>query len=195
MERKTPVSFSAVYSEIVGRVAQGRYRAARRIEIATLAQSLGVSTTPVREALRQLAGRDVVVDRHREGFYLAPLNRKAIASLYGAHEHWMERILAHSTWAGSGGSRPVNIWRLFELCAVGTGDVAMVAVRRYLDNRLMVLRRFENAIVGNANARALAFARAITARDEAGALEVSHGFHQCCVAQAEQLAAALDLQA
>ena len=54
MTRKAPKSYAAIYDAIFSRIVQGQYRPIHRIGIATLAQALGVSTTPVREALQRL---------------------------------------------------------------------------------------------------------------------------------------------
>jgi DNA-binding FadR family transcriptional regulator len=192
MVRK-PASFADVHAAVFARLVQGSYRPTHRIAIAGLAQSLGVSTTPVREALRQLAGRDIIVERHREGFYLAPLNARAIASLYAAHAHWLAQALDRS--AGRQPARhPRGLWRLFDASAADSRDLAIVAVRRYLDDRLAVLRRHETALLRDMTERGQAFAEAIAAGDLVAARAVATAFHQACQDQSDQLAAAFDPQ-
>jgi DNA-binding GntR family transcriptional regulator len=195
MDRKSQASFGAVHAAIFGRIAQGQYRPTRRIGVAELAEMLGVSTTPVREALRHLAGRDLVVERHREGFYLAPLGAQAIASLYAAHDTAMDRALAAGAGRGRTGRHgPRSLWRLFETSASLTGDYALVAVRRYLDDRLAVLRRQEAMLLGDLATRAIAFGQALAAQDVIGARAVSKAFHKACIQDAESLASAFDPQ-
>ena len=194
MTRKAPKSYAAIYDAIFSRIVQGQYRPIHRIGIATLAQALGVSTTPVREALRQLAGRDLVVERHREGFYLAPLNARAIISLYRAHELWMDRALQLHPVNGHRAGRHRSPWRLFDNRAAATGDAAIISIRRYVDDRLAVLRRHEATILADMGERAHALADALTQDDPAMARDISHAFHERCRDVADQLANAFEGQ-
>jgi DNA-binding FadR family transcriptional regulator len=192
MERKAPQSYAAIHAAVFDRIVQGHYRPTHRIGIAALAETLGVSTTPVREALRQLAGRDLVVERHREGFYLAPLNARAIVSLYRAHGHWMDRALALLRGGSQVGRQYRNLWRLFDAAATHSSDVALIAVRRYLDDRLIVLRRYEAQAVGDFAERGGLLAQALAAQDFAAAQAISAAFHERCAERADQLASGFD---
>jgi DNA-binding GntR family transcriptional regulator len=192
MNRKTLVNFDAVHAAIFARIVQGHYRPSRRIGVAELAVTLGVSTTPVREALRHLAGRDVVVERHREGFYLAPLSARAIGSLYAAHGAAVDLTLVSMTARPPTKGPSRNLWRLFEASATMTSDFALIAVRRYLDDRLAVLRRPESTLLGDLSDRAVHFGRALAARDADSARAMARAFHEACASQAERLAIAFD---
>lgn len=192
MDRKSRISYADVHTAIFNRLVQGHYRPTRRIGIAELAQVLRVSTTPVREALRQLVGRDLMVERHREGFYLAPLSARAISSLYRAHGDWMIKVLKDAGQRTVPGGQLRSMWRLFDASAVRTEDVAMIAVRRYLDARLAVLRRHEPGVLGDMSDRSAALVQALAREDVAAALTITDAFHQDCAASAERLAAAFD---
>jgi len=194
MKRKAPKSYAAIYDAIFSRIAQGQYRPIHRIGITALAQTLGVSTTPVREALRQLAGRDLIVERHREGFYLAPLNARAIISLYNAHEYWMDRALQLSPALAIKPGRHRSLWRSFDNRAAVTGDAAVISVRRYVDDRLAVLRRHEAAALPDIGERANAFAQALADDDPPTARGISRAFHEQCKKMAGQLANAFEGQ-
>lgn len=193
MERKGPLSYAEIHAAIFGRIKQGRYRPTHRVGIAALAQTLGVSTTPVREALRQLAGRDLIVERHREGFYLAPLNARMIAGLYDAHGLWMERVLATTCDQGAANRQVRNLWRLFDAIAAQSGDMALIALRRYLDDRLAALRRHEAQLLGDLAKRGSELAQALRDRDLEAAQRICRAFHTDCAAQADALAFAFDL--
>lgn len=188
MKRPAQTSYLNIYDAIFGRIAQGHYRPVHRIGITALAQSLGVSTTPVREALRQLAGRDVVVERHREGFYLAPLNARAIVSLYAAHELWMDRALQMPTHRPMKRGRHRSLWHLFESRTAATGDPIIISVRRYLDDRLLVLRKHERAAHLDPDTHARGFAEALADEDTQAAHAINREFHQKCKEAAGQLA-------
>ena len=194
MKRTAPKSYTAIYDAIFNRIARGQFRPIHRIGIASLAQALGVSTTPVREALRQLAGRDLVVERHREGFYLAPLNARSIVSLYDAHEYWMDRALQLSPPHATRTGRHRSLWRSFDSRAAATGDLAIVSIRRYVDDRLAVLRRHEAAMLADIGDRAAAFAEALDQDSPTVARVISHDFHERCRQMAGRLANAFESQ-
>lgn len=191
MEHKTRMPYEAVYAAVTARIVQGHYRPTHRIGIAALAESLSVSTTPVREALRQLAGRDIIVERHREGFYLAPLTARLIAGLYGAHGHWMQQILATGPSLRLGERHRRGLWRAFDMVADRSGDAAMSAVRRYLDDRLLVLRRHEALAIGDLAATGGLFAQAVAQGEHDRARVISDAFHMQCAQEAQRLAEAL----
>jgi DNA-binding GntR family transcriptional regulator len=72
----------AVYTELRTRIIEARLLPGARLDQETLATSLGVSTTPLREALRRLeAERLVQRAAHRE-VMIAPLSRSELAELY-----------------------------------------------------------------------------------------------------------------
>lgn len=188
MYHKSRVTFDEVYAGVLERLAQGQHRPSHRIGIVDLAQALSVSTTPVREALRQLAGRDVVIDHHREGFYLAPLNARSIARLYCAHQSCVEQAInlvghSHMNWR-----RIRGLWRLFDEVTLQTKDVALICLRRYLGDRLSMLRRFEQRTIGDMPAQGSLLAAALADKDLASAHMISQSFHQRCIALSSRLA-------
>jgi len=192
MDRKTRVSYAAVHDAIHTRIVKGRYRPSRRIGIAELAQQLGVSTTPVREALRQLAGREIVVERPREGFYLAPLSASAISSLYRAHASVIGTVLTGVGAVVSASRGAPTVWRLFDDCASLSGDEATIAIRRYLQDRLAALRRAEAIVCHDLAIRAKALASALVEEDRQAACKISEAFHGDCAGQAARIALLFD---
>lgn len=55
-----PVQANAAYERLRGAIVEGRYAAGSRLTEVELAESFGMSRTPVREALRRLAGDGLV---------------------------------------------------------------------------------------------------------------------------------------
>lgn len=192
MQPKTQQAFGDLYVAIFDRIARGQFRPSHRIAVNILAKSLNVSTTPVREVLRQLAGRDLLVERHREGFYLAPLNARTIASLYAAHGFWLERIFADPRLGSPPTRLPRNLWRLFDLAGRLSGDPAAIAVRRYLDDRLVAVRRHESSLLGDMAERGATLADALGRGDIAQAVDLGRHFHSHCMDLSEAMALAFD---
>lgn len=77
-----------VYETIKARVIAYEFPEGKRIYIDRIAAQLGVSTTPVREALNRLAARNLVIKAPRKGFIAMTLSE---ANLRG--HYWLIRIL------------------------------------------------------------------------------------------------------
>ncbi len=61
-----------VYDELVARLLSHRFASGERLTIDVLARDLGVSQTPVREALTRMEAGGVVVRTHLAGYRVAP---------------------------------------------------------------------------------------------------------------------------
>ena len=86
MPPKRTETFLLALGELRARLAAGAYPSDTRFAAAELAPELGLSATPVREALSRLAGEGLLEDRRGEGFFLRRLSARDIASLYRLHE-------------------------------------------------------------------------------------------------------------
>jgi len=64
------------------RIMSGELRPGARIRLEEVAAQLGVSITPVREALLTLRGEDMVELQPRKGYVVAPLSKQDIADLF-----------------------------------------------------------------------------------------------------------------
>lgn len=71
-----------VKNEIVERILDGRLPALSRINESTLSADLGVSRTPLREALLSLEQDAFVEAQPGRGFRIAPLSRKEVREIY-----------------------------------------------------------------------------------------------------------------
>ncbi|MHA3770620.1 GntR family transcriptional regulator [Verrucomicrobiota bacterium sgz303538] len=74
------------YNEIRRRLLIGEFAPGERLEYKKLAQELGVSTTPVREAVSQLASEGMLTLIPRLGAVVPTLGREEITELYGVRE-------------------------------------------------------------------------------------------------------------
>lgn len=75
-----------VYQELRSAIAQGKYRQGERIREEDIAQSMGVSRTPVREALRRLQTRGLLELAAGRGLVVAELSRQQVLELYAMRE-------------------------------------------------------------------------------------------------------------
>lgn len=167
----------------------GHCQPGTRIATAALAQQLGVSTTPIREALAYLAGRDIVEDRYRQGYFLLGLSSAAFGELYGLHSVIIDIVLQRMA-TGKHPRIRRDIWPGFAEVTRESGDVALIGVQRYLSGRLHVVRRLERTLVPDIAPAGLRFGQALAAADVAKAREESRSFHERCAASASRIARA-----
>ncbi|GAA0448507.1 putative GntR transcriptional regulatory protein [Paractinoplanes deccanensis] len=71
-----------VAAELRSRIMSGELRPGARIRLEEVAGRLGVSITPVREALLTLRGEDMVELQPRKGYVVAPLERQDVLDLF-----------------------------------------------------------------------------------------------------------------
>ena len=67
---------------VLEQISQGILRPGDRLQEASLARALGVSPTPVREAIQRLVHDGVVVHRPRRGYFLAAMGPDEIEQIY-----------------------------------------------------------------------------------------------------------------
>lgn len=139
-------SFEALYAAVSDQLARGRYRPGDRIGLKALSDDLKVSPTPLREILSRLVGRDVVTEQRSEGYYLTRLDARDVADLYRLHHACIERAIPGRPASGLA-APDGDIWNLFDTLAAASGDRILAGVRRYLDDRLKLVRRCERALL------------------------------------------------
>ena len=82
------------YQEIKTRVLAGRFRLRQRLDASAIASDLGVSTTPVREALLRLTSERLVSFRPSHGFAVAMWSESGLRDLYRWRGELAELALA-----------------------------------------------------------------------------------------------------
>src|SRR6516165_11700079 len=71
-----------VHAALRIRIVEGQLLPGSRLQDVQLAGELGVSRTPIREALLRLAGEGLVENDPNRGFFVAPLRREEIREIY-----------------------------------------------------------------------------------------------------------------
>ncbi|WP_380879398.1 GntR family transcriptional regulator [Sphingomonas sp. DBB INV C78] len=78
--------FERAYAALRTRLEHHHYRSGERISISLLASELGLSQTPIREALSRLVGQNLLLDQRGEGYYVPRIDAPQIAGLYGLYQ-------------------------------------------------------------------------------------------------------------
>ena len=71
------------YTELRAAIVEGRYAPSQRLVEQRVAAELGISRTPVREALRMLEAEGLVVSERNRGAMVRPLSPTEVEDLYG----------------------------------------------------------------------------------------------------------------
>lgn len=82
MNLKADTVSEAAVAAVRGMICDGALAPGRRINEVHLAQSLGISRTPLREALNRLAAEGAIEARARLGFFVRPLTREEFEQVY-----------------------------------------------------------------------------------------------------------------
>ena len=81
LKRGVPLS-EQVYQVVRGLIVSGRMRPGEAVIEAGLAARLGVSRTPVREALKRISDEGLIDVFAQNGTFIAPISRKALEEAY-----------------------------------------------------------------------------------------------------------------
>jgi Transcriptional regulators len=71
-----------VHQELLGRILRGEFAAGQRLKDTELAEELGVSRTPVREALLRLEKESIISSQKHQGFSVKALEESEIRDVY-----------------------------------------------------------------------------------------------------------------
>lgn len=149
-------AFEHAYAFLHNGLRNGEYLPGSRIQAGDIVSLLGISATPVREALSRLAGQGLLMDRRAIGYFVPPVDPVDLRNLYALasmlavsamrsldlltldlHHYTEHPGPAH----GSAGGLLVTIAAL-------TANSALVAVAANLDDRLAPLAPVEHALFG-----------------------------------------------
>jgi hypothetical protein len=153
VERAEP--FQVALTALRERLRDGVFLPGERIAASELAETLQLSATPVREALSQLSGEGLLVDRRGQGWFVQALTALDIADLYRTSltvlttAHDAHRAAAPQQGGATppvetlGGDAIEHVERLFADWMAQAGGRALYAVHRNLQARLEPVRRAE----------------------------------------------------
>lgn len=79
-------AFSSALVALRTQLRRGDYVLGEPLVIKDLSQALGLSATPIREALARLSGEGLVEERRGSGYFAPPLGVTELSELYQAHE-------------------------------------------------------------------------------------------------------------
>lgn len=178
-----------------------------RITAVDLADELGLSTTPVREALSRLAGEDVVEDRRGQGYFVRRPNGAEVADLYRMSLALLLIALdprrprrpvsspGEAAPAPSVADDPVEaVENAFFQWMAATGSRLLMRDFRLLQIRVGPVRRVEADLYGDLRpeAAALVDSEALARSDR---LVLLRQFHAQRIRDADRLAGALETRA
>jgi DNA-binding GntR family transcriptional regulator len=172
-----------VYDRLKARILACEPLSGRTLRVKPLAEELGVSTTPVREALTRLAAERLLVASRHRGFFVRLPTGRDLCGLYAANEallgaaldHWPQGIdeesAAHASVAihlprpaADSGALTHATAELFALIAVRGGIDELVEIVRNLSDRLHRVRCVECALIPQVREELATFAAAIIYR-------------------------------
>jgi hypothetical protein len=192
-------SFQLALSGIRERLRDGVFRPGERIAATEVAVLLGLSATPVREALFRISGEGLLEDRRGQGFFVSALTGLDIADLYRLSLAHLTMALTSQRPGAKGFASPTrqprpgsaadpvrDVELLFADWILESGGQALWMSYRSLNIRLGPVRRAEPLLLEDLPAEAAALrGRAATPLKRLRALDE---FHARRIDHADQLA-------
>lgn len=139
-------------SALAGFAGEGRFGAGMPLVITSLAQELGLSPTPVREALARLAGEGIIEHWPGRGYFAPSLAATDIAELYDYHQRivlWAVDLPITVTVEHPGkveGSQSSRLEQVFACVAARSGNRVLLRAYRLAAARLRPIRLVESLV-------------------------------------------------
>jgi len=118
-----------VFRTLRDAIREGRLKQGERLREEDVAQRLGVSRTPVREALRQLAARGLVADAPGRGLLVVELSKRQVSELY-AMRRMLEGAAARFAAQHASAGEAEMLRRLAAECRDARGPAKMAQRNR-----------------------------------------------------------------
>lgn len=160
----------------------GRHRPGEVLSISEVAQRLGLSPTPVREALAHLAGEGLVHERRGQGYFAAPMDAEGLAERYGLHQLYLvaalqspARLVRLPLEASDADINPTEA--LFGAMIAASGNRALGQAHQRLSDQLAPARRAEAHLWGEQAEELARLQRLFSAQDRASLLGACELYH------------------
>ncbi|KQX66029.1 GntR family transcriptional regulator [Angustibacter sp. Root456] len=150
---------ASAYEGIRELIRSGAFQGGQPLREASLAERLGVSRTPVREALRRLAAEGIVELRPNRGARLVEINPADVDEIFTLRA----LLEPHAAWRAAAHVSAQALARLGEL--VELMDSAVAAGESALDELAEYNQEFHRTIVAEAHSHLLADALAVVVRE------------------------------
>lgn len=147
--------FSAALDALRDQLRSGRLVSGEPLTITDLAHDLGLSATPVREALSRLAGEGLIEDRRGRGYFAPRLDVSDLVELYGLRRLYLaEALSAHDDAAAfptadeSVQARPITnqLNQILDWIIARAGNRALFDAYRQVGERLAPSMRVEGQV-------------------------------------------------
>jgi DNA-binding GntR family transcriptional regulator len=187
-----PVTEGAVYERIKSWLLAQTLVPGQLLQIGVLADELGVSTTPVREALTRLAAERMIMSVPKRGFFARTPSEDDILGLYSVNRAILDAAVAR--WpeakpAGGEATRAIPVQErsaeqlarqageLFLQVALRSGVGEFAEIVRNMNDRLHHARVLECEIVPDAFVEIARIAELVAAHDRAPLRQALEAYH------------------
>lgn len=179
------------YQEIKRKLLQGQYRLRERLDASAIANDLGVSATPVREALLRLTAERLVQFRQAHGFTVAMWSEGGLRELYAWRGYLAKLAAKRPSQPGapaqlSGPDYPARIASVFETLHEGA-NTELVAAAMNADNRLTRARVAEAQLWSDIDEELTELAARIAGGDAADTCDALDAYHQRRINAAKEI--------
>jgi DNA-binding GntR family transcriptional regulator len=147
--------FSLALDTLRARLGDGRLILGEPLTITDLAQELGLSATPVREALSRLAGEGLIEDRRGRGYFAKRLDFADLVELYGLRRLYLVEAAAEASRddlgailreIGAGQPALATVLQAYDRLVAGAGNRVLMESYRIAFERLVGATRAEAAL-------------------------------------------------
>ncbi len=145
--------FTAALDALRSRLGEGRLILGEPLTISELAHEMGLSATPVREALSRLAGEGLIEDRRGRGYFARRIDVADLVELYGLRRVYllsaadMGPIEKPIVGAGRSDQSPEDrLAQIFDRLVAGVGNQALLEAYRLVCDRLSPAVQVERAL-------------------------------------------------
>jgi DNA-binding GntR family transcriptional regulator len=181
------------------RIRSGRSMGGEPLTVLDLAQELGLSATPVREALSRLAGEGLIEDRRGRGYFILRLDVADLDDFYQMNllyltaaleapgrppaqprpRDWARQALASLKADLDASQAPASFAEaLFEQIALQSFSRALIGAERRLADILAPVRRIEPIVIEAVDEELGALAALFDADDRSGLIAALRAYHE-----------------